>query len=83
MSRRRSKTLQKKLVKGMRYGDPQAAGIQADLIGKMPVSARDKAKKMALIRELKDIEKQHSALARRMRTAADRLERLSVEPALI
>ncbi len=84
----KSRPLQKRLVDGIRNQRRQlersvSIGIFADMVIKRPVTTKDNAKKNALIKEFKGIEKQRQHMARRLTSAANALERLSVESALI
>ncbi len=84
----KSRPAQKHLVDGIRNHRRQleragSIGIYADMVIKLPVTTKDNAKKNALIKEFKGIEKQRQHMARRLTNAANALERLSVESALI
>jgi len=84
----KSRPFQKRLVDSIRNHRRQLegagnTGIYADMVKKLPVTPKDNAKKSALIKELESMEKQCQHMARRLTSAADALERLSVESALI
>lgn len=82
MAMMRTEAFKKRVAKWMRRGHfiPEMAII---LIKPLPVVAKDKGAKAALLKELRSIKKQHDDAYRRFKRAADALERLSVSRALM
>jgi ribosome recycling factor len=85
----RSTTRKKRLVSAIRNAVKKSAlaGPHGETYGEflrsLPVAPNHETKKQALIKELRDVEKQHHALLRRVRKAVDRLDRLPVVRMLI
>ena len=79
--RRRSAKFHKVMVEITRK--PESADMVAELLKKLPVDAKDEARKRMLLKELKAISRGSELLYRRARMAADRIARLSVPNRLI
>jgi hypothetical protein len=82
MKRRRPETLKSDLLWILGHTIPASScSIEpcADILGRLPVAAKQKAAKRALIRKLKTLSKELNALKRRIMTASDRIERLSLD----
>lgn len=75
--------MKRRMVKGLMAHGPDAAGLTRDLLAKLPVLAQGSAKKLALAKELRDIDRRMAALERRSRRAASALERLPILNTLI
>lgn len=80
---RRAIILHKRVVRVLAAGGPYAAGVAVDVVAKLPVIAKDAAKKSALLKELRSIERLSAAVHRRTRAAAAKLDRLTVEKKLL
>jgi hypothetical protein len=78
--KRRSTTLHKQLIKDGASLHPETV---ADVLGRLPVVAKDQAKKTTLIRELNDVSLAEQALWNRRLRVAQAIERLRVERRLI
>jgi hypothetical protein len=78
--KKRSTTLHKGLSRVRADFD---LGMAADVLGRLPVVAKDQAKKAALIRELNDVGRAEEAVVRRRHRVATAIERLRVERRMV
>jgi len=79
--KKRSTKLKSLVIAMLRNG--RSCSIAAEALARLPVAAKDAAKKKALIQEVKGLDRQETAWYRRMRAAADRLDRLPIEKKLV
>ena len=77
---RRPETLKKILIESLMEGGLYGFEVFIESLRRLPVIAKHKASKEALIKELKALDKQYNDTYRRSRAAADRVERLSLDP---